>query len=270
PPQTVVLLALLVEDPAVPPAGEGTFGHPVVRGPGDAALAQFGVLEEAADGVVAQDGQTVVGAGVPAAFAGLVHGGRGDREVRVGDVEVGSHVEGGARHWHSPTLVAVGGGPNTLNLEFDCQGFAQNPLPALLPAARTGVGRRAAEPARRRRPPPWSGRGPAVSPGAGRYVRAARARDQPLSRPTSPTATNSPTPARGVSGNREPTSQRGVFAAMTRRSGPTSTASWVVSRSAASRHGSKPCICRSAPATPRNTSSITGRANVNTYRSAPK
>src|SRR5690606_2810788 len=133
PPQTVVLLALLVEDPAVPPAGEGTFGHPVVRGPGDAALAQFGVLEEAADVVVAQDGQTVVGAGVPAAFAGLVHGGRGDREVRVGDVEVGSHVEGGARHWHSPTLVAVGGGPNTLNLEFDCQGFAQNPLPALLP-----------------------------------------------------------------------------------------------------------------------------------------
>src|SRR5690606_29347196 len=89
--------------------------------------------EEAADVVVAQDGQTLVGAGVPAAFAGLVHGGRGDREVRVGDVEVGSHVEGGARHWHSPTLVAVGGGPNTLNLEFDCQGFAQNPLPALLP-----------------------------------------------------------------------------------------------------------------------------------------
>src|SRR5690606_8195902 len=119
PPQTVVLLALLVEDPAVPPAGEGTFGHPVVRGPGDAALAQFGVLEEAADVVVAQDGQTVVGAGVPAAFAGLVHGGRGGAGAGAGGRGggAGPGVRGAARP--APARLRWGRGGHATTTTWD-------------------------------------------------------------------------------------------------------------------------------------------------------
>ena len=93
PAQPVVLLALLVEDPAGEPVGERPFGDAVVRGPGDAALPQLGVLEQPVDLLVAQHGDAVRRGRVPAALAGVVDLGGGDRERRVSDVEGGNGVE---------------------------------------------------------------------------------------------------------------------------------------------------------------------------------
>src|SRR5690606_15238012 len=85
--QSVMLLAFLVEDPAGKPFGERALGHTVVRGPRDAALPQLRVLEQAAELLVAQDGDAVRRSGVPAALPRRVNLVGGDGERRISDVK---------------------------------------------------------------------------------------------------------------------------------------------------------------------------------------
>ncbi|MCL2584444.1 MAG: hypothetical protein FWE35_18520 [Streptosporangiales bacterium] len=70
PPEAPVLLVLLADDPAAEPGG---------------ALAETWMLEQFAGLGVPEHGQTVLGAGVPAALAGRLDLVAGDGERRVGD-----------------------------------------------------------------------------------------------------------------------------------------------------------------------------------------
>ena len=83
-----VVVTLEVQERLRPPVGERP-GDPVMCGPGRAALLEPAVLQQLADLVVAQDGEAVVRARVPALLARPQHLVRVDDERRVGDVEVG-------------------------------------------------------------------------------------------------------------------------------------------------------------------------------------
>ena len=83
-----VVVTLEVQERLRPPVGERP-GDPVMCGPGSAALLEPAVLQQLADLVVAQDGEPVVRARVPALLARPQHLVRVDDERRVGDVEVG-------------------------------------------------------------------------------------------------------------------------------------------------------------------------------------
>src|SRR5262245_49566592 len=139
----MVLLAFLVEDPAGEPVGERALGHAVVRGPGDAALPQLRVLEQATDLLVAQHRDAIRRGGIPAALPRLVDLVGGDGERRIGGVKRRDGPEGEGRHQCYLQESATEWSLNTLEVD------------SLIVNSRRGINfrRRAAPPATRRQAP---------------------------------------------------------------------------------------------------------------------